>query len=79
MKVFVHARLGKAERIMLEQLKRATGHTESQIVRRGLQLVAKEEGRRRTALDLSGRSVGRFTGGPRDLSANRRHLDGFGR
>ena len=79
MKSFVHARLSKAERIVLEQLKRATGRTESEIVRRGVRLVAEEEGRRRSALELAGRSVGRFTKGPRDLSANTRHLEGFGR
>jgi hypothetical protein len=41
-------------------LKETTGQTESEIVRRGLQLVAQEEGRRRCALELAGRSVGRF-------------------
>ena len=78
MKTSVHARLGDDDRSVLEQLKRSTGRTESAILRRGLQLVAEEEGRRRSALDLAGRSVGRFTKGPRDLSTNRKHLDGFG-
>lgn len=78
MKGYIHARLGKEERILLERLKQATGHTESEIVRRGLRLVAEDVGRRRSARDLAGRSVGRFKNGPRDLSASRRHLAGFG-
>ena len=63
---------------MLEKLKVATGQTESEIIRRGLQLVAQEEGRRGSALDLAGATVGRFKKGPRDLSTNRKHLEGFG-
>jgi hypothetical protein len=78
MKAYIHARLGKDERAVLEDLKQSTGLTESEIVRRGLQLVAAAERRRRTALELAGRSVGRFKRGPRDLSSNRKHLDGFG-
>jgi hypothetical protein len=77
MKAYIHARLGNEERAALEELKRSTGQSESEIVRRGLQLVAQEN-RRRSALDLAGRSVGRFKRGPRDLSSNRKHLDGFG-
>ena len=79
MKAYIHARLGEDERTVLEELKQSTGRTESAIVRRGLQLVAEEEGRRRSALELAGRSVGRFKKGPRDLSTNRRQLEGFGK
>ena len=78
MKAYVHARLGEEERAALEELKQSIGQTESEIVRRGLQLVAAEERRRRSALELAGRSVGRFKKGPRDLSTNRKHLEGFG-
>jgi hypothetical protein len=78
MKTYIHARLGKEDRIVLDRLKQSTGRTESEIVRRGLKLVAEEEGRRRSALDLAGRSVGRFKKGPRDLSTNKKHLKGFG-
>ena len=78
MKPYIHARLGDADRAALERLKKATGLSESEIVRRGLRLVAQEERRRQSALDLAGRSVGRFTSGPPDLSTNRKHLDGFG-
>jgi hypothetical protein len=78
MKAYIHARLGKEDRALIEKLKTATGQTESEIVRRGLQLVAQEARQRRSALDLVGSSVGRFKRGPRDLSTNRKHLEGFG-
>jgi hypothetical protein len=78
MKGYIHARLGAEDRAALEELKAKTGQTESEIVRRGLQLVAHEERRRRSALDLAGARVGRFKKGPRDLSTNRKHLEGFG-
>ena len=79
MKAYVHARLGDEDRAALEELKQSTGCSESEIVRRGLKLVAAEERRRRSALDLAGRSVGRFKRGPRDLSTNRTHLEDFGK
>ena len=77
-KTYIHARLSAAERAALDELRQRTGHSESEIVRRGLQLVAREERGRRSALDLAGASVGRFAKGPRDLSADRKHLLGFG-
>jgi hypothetical protein len=79
MKAYVHARLGADDRAILDELKKATEWTESEIVRRGLQLLAHEECRCRSALELAGTSVGRFKRGPRDLSTNRKHLEGFGR
>ena len=78
MKDYIHARLGKGDRAVLQRLKRSTGRTESEILRRGLQLVAAEEGHSRSALALAGSSVGRFKKGPKDLSTSRRHLEGFG-
>ena len=78
MKSYIHARLATEDRETLDKLKAATGQTESEIVRRGLRLVAQEEQFRRSALDAAGRSVGRFKNGPRDLSANKRQLEGFG-
>lgn len=78
MKTYIHARLSPEDRAVLDELKQSTGRTESDIVRRGLQLVARETGTRPSALDVAGRSVGRFKKGPRDLSTNKKHLDGFG-
>lgn len=78
MKAYIHARLAAEDRAVLAALKRATGSSESELVRRGLRLVAAAERRHRSALDLAGASVGRFKNGPADLSANRKHLEGFG-
>ena len=78
MKNYIHARLGVHERAVLHELTRATGRSESDIVRQGLQLVANQERQRRSALDVAGASVGKFKNGPRDLSTNRKHLEGFG-
>ena len=78
MKAYIHARLGPADRTALDALKATTGQSESEIVRRGLLLVTQEERRRQSALEIAGRSVGRFRKGPRDLSTNRKHLEGFG-
>jgi len=77
-KTYLHTRLAAADGALLEEVKAATGASDSDIVRRGLRLVAQEERRRRSALDLAGASVGRFKNGPRDLSTNREHLEGFG-
>jgi hypothetical protein len=78
MKAYIHARLGPDDRRLLDELKRATGRSESELVRRGLRMARAALGRTPSALDLAGRSVGRFAGGPTDLSTHRRHLDGFG-
>jgi len=78
MKRYVHARLGAEDRAVLERLKRATGRSESDILRRGLYLVAEESASQPSALALVGRSAGRFKNGPRDLSTARTHLEGFG-
>ncbi len=78
MKAYVHARLTKKDRAILDDLKRSTGRSESDLVRRGLQLALLEQDGRKSALELAGRSVGKFKKGPRDLARNKKHLDGFG-
>jgi hypothetical protein len=79
MKAYIHARLAKGDYIVLKDLKKATGHSESQLVRRGLRLVLQEIGGRRSALEAASSSVGKFKKGPKDLSTNKARLDGFGR
>ena len=79
MKRYVHARLGREERVQLEALKKATGESESALVKQGLRLVNERVRGSRSALDAAGRLVGRYRGGPGDLSTNRAHLDDFGR
>ena len=78
MKTFVHARLSKGDRDDLEELIKSTGRSESELVRIGLRLAHTQFGRNQSALELAGRSVGKFKGGPRDLATNRKHLEGFG-
>lgn len=78
MKAYVHARLSKEERAVLERLKRATGNSESELLREGLRLLLKEHVPVQSALQLAGASAGKFRKGPKDLSTNKKHLDGFG-
>ena len=79
MKNYVHARLGDEERAMIEELKKATGETESGLVKKGLRFVYEREVQaRKSALEVAGKLVGKYSGGPRDLSSNKKHLEGFG-
>lgn len=77
-KTYIHARLSREDRAALEKLKAATGRSESELVRLGVRLAAEELERRPSALDLAGKSAGRFRGGPPDLSVSPKHLAGFG-
>jgi hypothetical protein len=79
MKKYVHARLGEKDRRVLDRLKRSTGRTESELLRRG----RTSPQRRRTGGTAPsigpGTSAGRFKSGPLDLSTSWEHLEGFGR
>jgi predicted DNA-binding protein len=77
-KTYIHARLSREDREALEKLKAATGRSESDLVRLGIRRAAAELAARPSALDLAGDSAGRFAGGPKDLSVDRKHLDEFG-
>ena len=79
MKAYVHARLSKEERGILDELRKMTGQSESELLRRGLRLVFQEQIPGRSALELAGGSAGKFKKGPKDLSTNKKHLDGFGK
>ena len=78
MKSYIHARLNEEDRAVLSDLKKSTGHSETELIRRGLRLLLKEAGRKQSALDVAGSSAGKFKKGPKDLSANKKHLAGFG-
>ena len=78
MKAYIHARLTREDRMLLDALKASTGDSESEILRRGLRLVRDASDARPSALALAGSSVGKFTRGPQTLSIDRRHLEGFG-
>lgn len=79
MKTYIHARLRKEDLAVLEELKKATGRSESELIREGLRLIRRGLEHKRSALELAGRSSGRFAGGPKDLSTNKEHLAEFGR
>ena len=70
-KAYIHARLQKEDRILLEELKDSTGFSESELVRRGLRLVLREVKPKKT--------VGKFRKGPSDLATNKKYLAAFGR
>jgi hypothetical protein len=78
MKAYIHARLTIGDRALLDDLKKSTGYSESELLRTGLRLAHKELGRKRSAIELAGSSAGKFKKGPRDLAANKRHLEGLG-
>jgi ribbon-helix-helix CopG family protein len=72
----VQARLDDETQELLQRLRRRTGLTESELLRRGIRALA--------SLPPSGRGprvigVGRFQSGIRDLGSNKAHLEGFGR
>lgn len=80
MKDTVHARLGDEDRKILRDLKKTTGETESSLVKRGLRLVYQKEVKSfRSALDLAGEAVGKFSSGIGDLSHHKKHLEDYGR
>ncbi len=72
----VQARIDAATETALARLRRQTGLTDSQLVRKGLELVSQSE------MPLKVRRVrgmGRFASGRSDLGSNKAHLSGFGR
>lgn len=79
MKTYIHARLREEDLAVLEELKKATGRSESELIREGLRLIRRGLEQKRSALEVAGRSSGRFAGGPKDLSTNKEHLAEFGR
>lgn len=78
MKNYVHARLNDEESKLLKELKEQTGETNSSLIKKGLKLVYQQKNKRKTALELAGDSVGKFSG-PYDLSTNPKHMEGYGR
>lgn len=72
----VQARIDAATEAALARLRRQTGMTDSQLVRKGLELVSqgmKPPRARRV------RGVGRFASRRSDLGSNKAHLSSFGR
>ena len=72
----VQARIDAATEAALARLRRQTGMTDSQLVRKGLELMS--QGMQPTRARRV-RGVGRFASGRSDLGSNKAHLSGFGR
>ena len=80
MKDYIHARIGHEERMFLKELREVTGENESSLIKKGLRLVYQREVKeKKSALELAKGVVGCFASGLRDLSTNKKHLEGYGR
>jgi hypothetical protein len=72
----IQARISAATETALARLRRQTGMTDSQLVRKGLELVSQSA----TPVKIRRvRGMGRFASGRNDLGSNKAHLSGFGR
>lgn len=72
----IQARIDAATEKALARLRRQTGMTDSQLVRKGLELVSQTA---RPITTRRVRGVGQFASGRTDLGSNKSHLSGFGR
>ncbi len=80
MQDYVHARLGKEDRNILRELRKVTGKSTSSLVKNGLKLVYQQEVQhKKSALEVAGKSVGKFSSNVRDLSTNKKHMEGYGK
>jgi hypothetical protein len=76
MKANVQARLDRRSRVALKQLVQRLGWSPSQVVRKGVQLLAACYGVPSSKRVIG---VGRFASGLPDLGSNKKHLRAFGR
>lgn len=72
----VQARLDDETDGILRELRRRTGLSDSELVRRGVRALA-ETLPAKVGVHVYG--IGRFSSGVRDLGSNKTHLRGFGR
>jgi len=72
----VHARLDHQSHELLKRLRRSTGLTDSDLLRRGLRTLAAQTTHRRMPRILG---LGKFASGHHDLASNKKHLRDFGR
>jgi hypothetical protein len=61
---------------MREEIKRAQGWSDSEIVRRGIKLLAAATPKKSAKHRFTG--VGKYDSGIPDLASNPKHLEGFG-
>ena len=75
MSASIHARLDDETDALRDQLKRSQGWSDSEIVRRGIKVLASvtpAPKKRRF------RGVGKYKSGLGDLSTNKKYMEGFG-
>jgi hypothetical protein len=72
----VQSRLDPETLKLLTRLRRSTGLTDSELLRRGLRRLAEREPRARRHRIVG---VGQFASKVTDLASNKRRLQGFGR
>jgi hypothetical protein len=72
----VHARLDDETEALLRRLGRATGLSESEVLRRGLLALEAVSGRAGKPRIVG---LGGFVSGQADLGSNKAHLAGFGK
>jgi hypothetical protein len=71
----VRVQLDAETRLTLDRLRRSTGLTDSELVRRALRAFADREARGSRPRTFG---LGQFESGVSDLATNRSHLAGFG-
>lgn len=71
----VHARLDPPSLALLTELRRRTGLSDSELLRRGLAALEAQLPARRARCILG---LGKFASGKPDLGSNKSHLEGFG-
>jgi hypothetical protein len=72
----VHARLDDENEALLRRLGRATGLSDSELLRRGLSALGAVSGRLGRPRIIG---MAAFASGQPDLGSNKRHLAGFGK
>jgi hypothetical protein len=71
----IHARLDEETEELRAQLKKTAGWSDSEIVRRGIKVLASVT----PALKKRKfRGVGKYKSGLRDLATNKKYMEGFG-
>jgi hypothetical protein len=71
----IHARLDEETKALRDELKQTKGWTDSEIVRRGIQLLASVTPKSRPR---KLRGAGKYSSGIPDLATNKAHMEGFG-
>lgn len=72
----VQARIDATTEAALARLRRQTGMSDSQLVRKGLELVSQSM---KPVRARRIRGIGQFASGRSDLGSNKAHMSGFGR